>query len=111
MSKINNHSHNIDDFANLSKIIDDKSDRWHNHKFFSHNQLILLRKMLKDNSIFKKIEFNILNDVIYFGEPVILCNLKVYDFKNNVVDIRLIKETPSNRRRFIWHWKYNKRMY
>ena len=87
MSKINNHSHNIDDFANLSKIIDDKSDRWHNHKFFSHNQLILLRKMLKDNSIFKKIEFNILNDVIYFGEPVILCNLKVYDFKNNVVDI------------------------
>lgn len=87
MSKINNHSHNIDDFANLSKIIDDKSDRAHNHKIFSHNQLILLKEMLKDNRLFKKIEFNILNDVIYFGEPIILYNFKVYDFKNIAVDI------------------------
>lgn len=87
MSKNNIHFHDIDDFANLNEILEEKSENSHTHNVFTKKQLLTIMRMLNDKTLFKSITFDIQKNVIYCGDSAILNNFKVIDLEDNYVSI------------------------
>lgn len=87
MSKYNTHFHDIDDFANLNEILEEKSENSHIHNDFTKKQLLTIMQMLNDKTLFKSITFDMQKNVIYCGDSAILNNINVVDLEDNSVNI------------------------
>ncbi len=82
-----NHFHSISDIQGNNENLDSKISINHTHEFLSRNQVKNLQKLIKDNRIFKKIDFYISNNIISENEPIKLFNLNIIDFDNNFIKI------------------------
>ena len=81
-----NHFHTVNDVYELNNKLCVKSDINHIHNFLSKNQVEKLQEIIK-NGIYKKICFDIDNEIIHLNTSLNIFNLKILDFEDNLINV------------------------
>ena len=79
--------HGINAIFKLEEKLNSKAHSYHVHEFLSKNQIDNLQKMIKNNRIYKMIDFDIENRFINENIPIILFNLNILDFEDRLIEI------------------------
>lgn len=79
--------HGISAIFKLDDKLNSKAHSYHVHEFLSKNQIDNLQKMIKNNRIYKMIDFDIENRFMNENIPIILFNLKILDFEDRLIEI------------------------